>query len=176
MPIDSNIHEVGAWVTSVTEGFSFDSPGINESIGYDSAIAIAEGIQARSYNYERGAVEKWPENSEEYALDKWEKYHSDKINVRTGQMLSMMSLTANITTDDGGKTVVMNYGTGEPPTSSMTGYLDEDDKSVTDKKKASDAHALGRSFFEVDQDIDNERVMPIVNEGLNKYLKDRNAS
>jgi hypothetical protein len=176
MPIDSNIHEVGAWVTSVTEGFSFDSPGINESIGYDSAIAIAEGIQERSRQKEMGATEKWPENDPEYALWKANKYHSRHVNFRTGQMLSMISLTANITTADNGKTTVMNYGTGEYPSSSLTGYLDEDDLSSTDKEKATLAHFGGRPFFELDQEIDSERVLPIVNECLGKYLKDRNAS
>jgi hypothetical protein len=173
MPMFSNIDEVSRWLDSIVGEFDFDQPGINSSMSQDCAVAVAEGIRDRSYEKQMGASEVWPENSREYAKEKEKNYGSRWINVRTSQMLSMTSLTANITTTDNGKTTVMNYGTGEPPNSSMTGYLEESDKEVTDKEKAAIAHANGRPFFEIDEDIDTQNVMPIIAEGLSKYLQKR---
>jgi hypothetical protein len=173
MPMFSNIDEVARWLDSVVTEFDFDQPGTNSSMAQDCGVAVAEGIVKRSYDQQMGASEVWPENSDEYAKYKEEHYGSRWINVRTSQMLSMASLTANITTTDDGKTAVMNYGTGEPPNSSITGYLEESDKEVTDKEKAAIAHANGRPFFEIDEDIDTQNVMPILAEGLSKYLQKR---
>jgi hypothetical protein len=179
MPIFSNVDQVFAWVQRTVEEVNFRMPGIHESLGYDMAIAVAEGIQERSYRYQRGATESWDDNvshspnADAERARKKTLYGSDKINYRTFQMLSMGSLTADVTIQDGGETVVMCYGTGEPPSSSLTGYLEEEDLETTDKEKAFIAHKTGRNFFELDQDIVSERVMPIVAEALTKYLQER---
>lgn len=173
MPIFSNVDQVFAWVGRTIEEINFGMPGIHESLGYDMAIAIAEGIAERSYSEQRGASEVWPENSDEYAREKEKLYGSRWINVRTAQMLSMSSLAADIAIQDGGETVVMCYGTGEPPSSSLTGHLEDSDREVTDKEKAAAAHLNGRPFFELDDDIVHDRVMPVVAEALTKYLQNR---
>lgn len=170
MPMTSNIDDVARWLTSVMDNFRFDEPGINESMGYDCGVAIAEGIQERAYKEQAGAKQVWRVNSEPYKTWKGEHYAIELTNFRTTQMLSMGSLTANMYSEDGGKTFVMNYGTGEIPTSSLTGYLDADDE-ITDKKKASIAHDDNREFFELDQTIVNDRVMPIVQEVAEAYFK-----
>lgn len=176
MPIFSNVDDMlgpGSWLEDTINGFRFDLPGIHESIGYDCAIAVAEGIQERSLVEQRGATEVWPANSADYLEYKIEHYNSDRINARTGQMLSMHSLTADIQIEDHGETVVMTYGTGEAPGSSLTGHLEPEDEETTDKEKAAIAHANGRSFFEIDQNITNTKVLPIIRDCLGEYLQER---
>ncbi len=173
MPMFSNIDDVARWLDSVVADFTFDLPGDRGTIGEDSAHAIADGIQERSYVDQRGASEPWPENSERYRTEKDEKYGTTKTNYRTQQMLLDESLTANLISIDEGKTFVMQYGTGTAPTTSPTGHISDQDKLVTDTVKAAYAHEQGRPFFQLDKQIATERVMPVVSEGLGKYLQER---
>jgi hypothetical protein len=173
MPIFSNIDQVEAWVINSVSGFGLDAPGPTSTVGHDMMVAVAEGIQARSLVQQRGATEVWPENSDDYAKYKEEHYASKWINVKTSQMLSMLSLLGEFRLLDDKRTLEWLYGTGDPPRSSITGFLDESDLEVTDREKAVIAHASGRSFFELDQQMDNEKAMPILKAALARYLKDR---
>jgi len=171
MPIFSNVDEVGAWLTDVVKSIDFTIPGVDSAMGLDTAFAVAEGIYDRSDSRQQGADARWPENSEPYKSDKLSKYGTDKTNFRTGQMISLASMLANVTIEP--RLITMLYGTGLPPTSSVNGYIEEEDKLISDREKAAIAHEEGRPFFEVDETIDAENVMPILREALGKYLEER---
>jgi hypothetical protein len=176
MPIESNIDEVGSWMRRVIQGINMEMPGPTSILGHDIGVAAAEGIQERSYAEQRGAKEAFRPNSKKYLEEKIELYESDLINVRTGQMLSMGSMTADIEIADEGKTATMTYGSGEPPQYSVNGYIEEEDKAITDKEKAWIAHNDNRSFFELDEEINNNRVLPVVRDALEQYLKEHGGS
>jgi hypothetical protein len=88
-------------------------------------------------------------------------------------MLSDESLTANLGSIEGGKTFVMQYGTGTAPTTSQTGYISDQDKLAADTEKPTYAHEQGRPFYQLDEEIATERVMPVDADGLGKYLQKR---
>ncbi len=173
MPIFSNINEVAAWLDRVVQSIDMNIPGIDQSMGRDMAHAVADGIEKRSYEKQQGASVQWPKNEAKYLERKKRLYGQDKINFRTGQMISHASLTANLGTIDSGKTMVMQYGTGTAADTSKTGYLETGDKIVTDTEKAGYAHDAERPFFQVDHEIDVQNVMPIAKEALAKYLQSK---
>lgn len=166
----SNADSFADWLGGVLDDFDFNSPGVHLSLRDDASSSVAEGIQERSKERQCGAKDVWPENEYSYRKDKAEKYGTELTNYRTSQMLSTESLLANVGTTDNGRTAVMQYGTGTAPKTSMTGYIEDADKLVTDTEKAAFAHELGRPFFQVDQEIGTTRVLPLVSEALQKYL------
>jgi hypothetical protein len=62
-------------------------------------------------------------------------------------------VTANLGSIEGGKTFVMQYGTGESPCS---GQVEDNGKLATDTEKVTYAHEQGRPFYQLDEEIDTE--------------------
>lgn len=146
----------------------------NMSLGKRMAEKTAEMIQARSIGFQKGAAQQWEPNKEPYKSDKARKYNVfDLAGVRTGQMLSQESLRGETTVT--ATEVEMAYGTGEAPTSSSTGHIEDADMKVTDRQKAGWFTEGGknqpeRPFYELDQDIADE-VFAVVVEAVEKMLR-----
>lgn len=172
MPISTNYDQVEHWLDDTIAGINFHMPAVEGSLGQNLCNVIVEGIRERSIEEQcDGDGNPWPENSRDYAEWKFHHYGSDKINVRTSQMLSPRSLAGQQDIQD--DVVTMQYGTGEYPDSSMTGYLDADDEAATDIEKATEAHAAGRRFYELDEHIIDHYCMPIVKESLGQHFRER---
>ncbi len=176
MPISSNIDQVADWLRESVAGVNFNMPADNAQLGGVCAREIAIGIQERAFNEQKGAVEEWPENSPGYKRYKGRHYGIELTNFRTQQMLLLGSLEANVHVEDDGKTTVMEYGTDQVPTDSASGTLTATDQVRTDTQKAHYAHEQGRSFYEIDQKMDNERIMPVLRRALKAHLEERARS
>lgn len=173
MAITSNVDRVDSWLQAAIKGVNFEMPGPISTLGHDMTVVATEGIQKRSYQDQRGKSEVWPENSEPYRTEKEQLYDIDKTNYRTSQMLSTLSVLGEQHVADGGKTYVWQYGEGRPPSSSLTGHLSASDLAITDREKAEKAHAEGRPFFELDEDINTQKILPVLAESLGKYLQEK---
>ncbi len=121
-----------------------------------------------------GAI--WLALDPEYAAEKQAKYDldPDEINIRTGQMLSKLSIAGNITITP--REVLIGYGTGQPPSSSASPnqYISDEDKKVTDTEKAEWAHKGGpgrpaRTFMGIGPG-DFEAIVELCQENLNDYI------
>lgn len=170
---------------------NFDHSVGNMSLGKRMAEKTAEMIQSRSIQLQKGATQQWDPNKEPYKSWKERKYNVfDLAGVRTGQMLSQESLRGETTVHP--TEVEMVYGTGDPPKSSATGHITDQDKKVTDRQKAewftdgrsgtrgrnakgqftagpASGSVPGRPFYELDDDIADE-VFKIVDEALDKIF------
>jgi hypothetical protein len=164
----TNVDEVNAWTVGLFDTFGFTSTYEGKALGNVLAETTAEGIRERSIERQcDGSGTPWPVNSDGdgslssrnatsvhgqgYRSRKRRLYGTDLTNVRTGQMLSIQSLMAKVVVTQ--YLVEIHYGTGEPPTSSSTGYIEDADKRISDDDKAFYAHEQGRKFFELDADI-----------------------
>ena len=135
----------------------------------------------------KGAEVEWPENSDNppgkgYASWKKKKYdYTEAIpNVRTNQMLSILSLRGNFTTIEP-ELITMRYGTGEitSRSDSPNGYLDKQDQKKTDIQKAVYAHTgqskhrIKRPFYELDDAI-SDQVLKMAGDLLAEHIREHN--
>jgi hypothetical protein len=180
----SNINEVVAWIEDFVRSFDFTRPGKDQSLGRDVVNVIIRGqivggdsfdtrsILGRAFYQRRGADTRWKENAPDYREWKGKKYGVyDMPNVRTGQMLSEISMRGR--TEYGPTEIVMKYGTGDPPSSSASPnqYLSEQDQAITDVDKAYYAtNSHDRPFYEIDDEIE-EAVLEEVAEALAEYIQ-----
>jgi hypothetical protein len=171
VPITSNIDDVDRAITGTLYRFGMTSQSKQRNLGEDLAHGVADGIEVRSDQQQRGEVVIWPENSDNppgkgYKSRKKRLYGTDKTNYRTSQMLSHESLVGELLVDR--NEVKMTYGTDRAPTTSANGYIEERDKRVTDREKAAYAHEDGkdRDFYELDEQIVDERIMPLIEDAL----------
>lgn len=178
----SNIDEVVRWLGGFIDSFDFTRPGIDQSLGRDTANAVCQGIADRSRNLRKGADTNWPDLSNRpfrgrpgYRDWKHLKYgiNNEPLS-RTGQMLSMTSLRGG--TEYAPTEIRVIYGTGQPPKTSAapTGLLSDADRKVTDTQKATwategSASRPKRPFFELDQTI-SEGVFFVVEQNLIDYV------
>ena len=103
-----------------------------------------------------------------YRSKKGKKYGTTKTNFRTGQMISRASVLGTVIITK--NSVEIRYGTGQPPTSSVNGYIEERDKQITDVEKAEYADELGRPFFELDDQI-CDHTFNIIGDGLGDHIR-----
>lgn len=168
MAVESNKDDLMRDLRDLIDSFGFDATIEGKNLGQDCAGIVADGIAARSIDDESGPDGQWKPNAPEYAKWKARKYGVGKPNIRTGQMLSHQSLIGQtvITT----ASVEMNYGTGQPPTSSATGqgYDQKRDGEITDIEKAFFCSTT-RPFYLLD-DIIADRVLFRVDQCLQEYL------
>ncbi len=164
----SNIHEVVTWLENFVDGFNFELPGVDQSMGRDLAHIVAGRISERGTQDSRGKdPARWKELSDNpggkgYKTRKRKAYGwtepDGKPNVRTTQMLSEKSCFGNTVVT--AKLVEIHYGIDAPPsrcdspTDNRTPSQKKADAAVTDRQKAGWAHKKGRPFFELDDDIE----------------------
>jgi hypothetical protein len=134
---------------------------------------VAEGIVDRSAAEQRGVEGAFPANDSEYTARKVKLYGVDLIGFRTGQMISLPSLLGKI--DVTPDSVVMTYGTDQPPTRSMSsGYISTSDQAVTDTAKAGYFTEKKGSFYAIDEEI-ADKVRTYFADQLGDFIKDLNA-
>jgi hypothetical protein len=132
--------------------FNFTRKGREKALGREAAQLVAEGIVERSVKKQGGADNSWTPNSAKYTADKLAKYNVDLIGFRTRQMISLPSLLGHVDLEP--LQVLIRYGTGLPPTRSMSSsYISEEDRKVTDTQKAEFFTAKKGEFFEPDDNI-----------------------
>jgi hypothetical protein len=147
----------------------FTRPGAEGSLGKDIALVIVEEIRTRTVDNAQAADgSTLKENEPRYAARKRAKYGMDQPLLRTGQMLSQLSLLGQTTI--GPQRIEMKYGLGVPPSSGSTGYIEDGDMKVTDREKAGWTEAE-RPFYALDDRIGDE-VMTAIGEWLQKQQFD----
>lgn len=174
--------ELNQYLTDFVDGFEFTRPGHAGSLARDVAVLQAELIQKRSGVQEAPDGSAWVENSTKpsprypqgYKAWKLEKYGWDAPNYRTGQMLSVESLTGDIEITP--HEIKIGYGTDSSPMSggSPTNLLTNRDEAVTDTQKAECAHnptggRPARKFFGTGAG-DAEKIVELCQENLNEYI------
>ncbi len=169
--LESNLGDVAGWLDRLVDGFDFERPGKDQSLGRDLAGVVANGIRDRSVpDCVAPDQSIWPANERDYAAYKREKYDADQPNVRTGQMLSLRSLVGRTSVSN--ELVEMKYGTGEAPTSAFNGAeLTKSDEETTDVDKAGYCTEAGRAFYGLDDTIAGGVVAEAAG-ALDDYLKD----
>lgn len=181
MAESSNIREVTAWLRAVVEGWSFQRPGIDQSLGRDLCHVIADGIAERSSQGQDASGALWLANDPLYAAIKARHYgwpDPPPVNYRTGQMLSHLSLLGS--PEVGEREIMMRYGIGESPgattwspADNRTPGMRKSDAFMTDVEKAEIAHVDGRGFYEADDAIE-KAVIEAAGEALDTYLQEVN--
>jgi len=172
---ESNIDQVVADLERWVDGFDFERTGAEGSLGRDIVKAVAEGIAKRGAEQHRGAVDAWADNADNppgkgYASWKQKRYGHREPNVRTGQMLSMPSLTGSGTTIEPEK-ITMVYGDGTKTARPVVAA----DSAKTDQEKAYHAHTgqgpqgIKRPFYELDDELAGD-VRKMIAEALNEYV------
>lgn len=172
---DSNIDEVGRWLDETIAEFGFETETGSGPLGLVAARLIAEDIASSAVDVQAEADgTEFPDNEDRYARFKAEKYGrtGKSYGLRTGQMLSVESLMGEVVVST--ETVVMNYGTGKPPTTSKTGYLTAADTSITDVEKAFYIRRSGKpiDFYQVGPFAD-EAVKEATADALERHLRRR---
>lgn len=164
------------------DAFDFTRPGAEGSLGKDVLKAGVECISTRAIDRNAGPDDVWQENEPKYAAWKAKRYNmsDDKPNVRTGQMLSEKSLTGRSTIEP--KQVTMIYGVDAPPDGTWTGApLTEQDKKITDVKKAYFAHTgqsvhhIKRPFYQLTE-TDGKEISELCQKNLNDMIRETNAA
>lgn len=161
-------HDLNALIAT----FNFTRRGRERALGLDAAHIVAEGIVDRSAAKQGGASGQWQGNDAEYTANKLKKYAVELIGFRTGQMISIPSLLGHV--DIQPTTVEMTYGTGEPPTRGMTGYISSADMRVTDTQKAGWFSDKKGDFYEVDETI-ADKVREHFASELERFIDELNA-
>lgn len=168
MGATSNAKQVVDDLRRLILSFGFDKTIEGRSIGQDCVGVVADGIAARSIDAQGSPDGSWPANEPKYKEWKRDKYGSDLVGVRTGQMLSIESLKGGsiITTHD----VEMQYGTGLPPTRSYaSAYFDpRTDGSISDIEKAF-LFSKRRPFYVLDDAI-ADGVLARLESAVAQYL------
>lgn len=145
-------------------------------MGLDAAHAVAEAIAEAGADQRTTDDEPFPSNEPKYAEWKDKKYGvgNPAYGRRTGQMLSLQSLRGKI--DVTPHEVTLAYGTGEAPErSSASGYINDADKAITDKKKAEYNHEKMGRFYKVGKS-GRERVVEVMKEALGRAIQEENGS
>jgi hypothetical protein len=167
--VKSNADQVAAWIDRTIDGFSFELPGTDQSLGRDIAGIVAEGMIERAVPGTKAPDGgTWPRNEPKYAAWKRKKFGADQVGILTGQMLSLASMMGqvNVTADR----VEMTYGTGETPTRSQSGAaLTPGEKAATDRQKAEWFTAGGRAFYGLDANI-AAQVITHAGERFDEYI------
>jgi hypothetical protein len=181
--------EVEHWLQEFVKGFNFERPGKDRSLGLDIANVVIRGphldgfggIMGRAAEHKDWEGNEWPPNSTReppksgYKGWKERKYGwADEPNRRTNQMLSALSLGAKTTVAK--DLVEIRPGLDQPPSDSRspTGFINKQDKKVTDTQKMQFAHVSSknrpaRPFYGVN-DEDARNVSEAAQEALNEYL------
>jgi hypothetical protein len=171
--LESNLPEIKAELDKLVAGWSFTRPGKEASLGHDLAAIAADNIQMRGADSKGPGGIEWPPNSEPYRSRKRKHYLVDKPNIRTGQMLSRLSLLGDTTVS--ADEVSMKYGLGEPPERTATGAeLKKADEEITDIEKAFFCSGA-RPFYGLDQ-TDAEAMTAEAGENLDDYLRENGGS
>lgn len=193
MKIDSNADAFLRDLEDLIDTFNFDASIGNMSLGKRMANKTAEMIALRSATQQKGASVQWEPNKEPYKSDKAKKYNvHDLAGVRTGQMLSIMSLLGE--TEIQADEIVMDYGIDQPATRSYgSSHFDpKADGKATDREKAkwftegragirgrdargrftagSSGGQPARPFYELDDEI-ADAVFELVTDALAKHLE-----
>lgn len=173
MDADQIISEYFRKLAGLVATFDFTRKGQGESMGKDAAGIVAEGIVDRSAAEQRGVDASFPANDPDYTTRKVKLYGVDLIGFRTGQMISLPSLLGHI--DVTPDSVLMTYGTNEPPTRSMSsGYISASDQAVTDTQKAEYFTERKGRWYAIDDEIaDNVRVY--FADQLGGFIRELNA-
>ncbi len=178
--IFDNLDQVHAWIRQSVLDFGFHLDDNGQSLGETCAGDVADGIRLRAITEKRGAYVQWDDNEEKYAEWKEKKYGipvgfpNFRTDVSPGSMLSPESLQGTRTVSQ--HEVVMLYGMGLPPTTSRTGYTNNDDTKRTDREKAGYAVTAGRPFYELDDHFTNAPVYQRIAERLHRWLDERNQA
>lgn len=147
----SNADQVFDAIEGIVTSYNFTLPGRNRDLGMELAYKVADGIHDRSIQEQRGASSFWAACDAEYVTEKFDLYKTNKTGERTGQMLSILSLVGQVEISE--YTVYMTYGIDAAPTrSKYSGYISDQDKSITDAEKAEHFSAK-RPFYELDEVI-----------------------
>lgn len=171
MAEDSNIDDVEAWEKGLVDSLDFTLPGVDQSIGRDVVGDVASGIHERTVDLMRDATgAPLKPNKDPYKTWKEVKLGVYQPLIKTGQMLSLLSLKgdATITPDE----IAIEYGTGEPPSrsASPTGGLSKGDEDVTDRQKA-EWNSDERPFFALDDAI-IDRIADRAMATFDKYARE----
>lgn len=165
---DSNFLEFEAAFRELMDGFSFQIPGKDQSLGRDLAGIAAQGIVDRSVTEQAGPnFQGWRANDPKYTARKQKEFGVDLIGVRTGQMLSLESVMGQTTVGD--DEVEMKYGTNTPASRSSTGMGKLKADEPTDTQKAGWFTDGGREFYELG-DVDAEAIYDAATKALEDYL------
>jgi hypothetical protein len=180
---DVNMGPLLHWFDQFLDSFEFTRPGRDQSLGRDIANELVDSIDGRNSQRVDPDGAAWPPNSTKeppkggYKGWKKRKYGlDDEPNVRTGQMVSRLSLYGRTKIEP--KLVTLVYGIDAPPDSSAapTGYISNADKSTTDVRKAYYAHTgqgphgTKRRFYEATNE-DAVKLAELVQENLNDYIR-----
>jgi hypothetical protein len=153
--------------------FDFTRQGQGESMDKDAAGIVAEGILDRTVNDQAGVDGIFIANDPKYTARKRKLYNVELIGFRTGQMISLPSLLGNV--DVAPDTVLITYGTGQPPSSSMSSnYISTSDKAVTDTAKAGYFTAKKGRWFAIDDPI-SDKVREYFSDQLGVFIRELNA-
>lgn len=160
-------------LNALVDTFNFTRPGRERSLGLDAVHIVAEGIVDRSAKNQGSASgNPWPPNRADYTAAKLAKYSVSLIGFRTGQMISIPSLLGQV--DIRPREIEIRYGTGRPPTRSMTGHIEPADMKVTDTQKAEWFTNKKGDFYEVDEKIADKVREHFVAE-LERFIDELNA-
>jgi hypothetical protein len=167
--IDEYFRDLNALIAT----FNFTRKGREKALGREAAQLVAEGIVDRSAKKQGGADNNWPPNSAKYTAWKENLYNVKLIGFRTGQMISIESLLGHVDIEP--LHVLIRYGTGLPPTRSMSSsYISDEDRKVTDTQKADFFTAKKGDFFEVDDTI-ADKVREHFASALEDFIDELNA-
>lgn len=158
MPGTHNVDQVYNDIKDFVDSFDFTEQVEDKSLGVDVASKIVAGIVIRSIDEQRSADAPWDKLNKKYLEWKIKHYGVDSIGVRTGQMLSHVSLLGDLQITP--ELVTLLYGTGE---------ADRDDPSITDIEKAF-YFSKRRPFFDLDDTI-ADAVFARIEELLEHYLR-----
>jgi hypothetical protein len=167
--VKSNADQVAGWIDRTIDGFSFELPGTDQSLGRDIAGIVAEGMIERAVPGARAPDGgTWAANEARYAAMKRKRFGADQPGILSGQMLSLASMMGRVSVT--ADRVEMTYGTGETPTRSTSGAaLTASEKSATDRQKAEWFTAGGRAFYGLDGKI-AAKVIAHAGERFAEYL------
>lgn len=107
----SNLAEIEALLKGIIDGWDFDRPGTDRSLGLDLAGIVGAGIAERSLGEAKSPDgEGWRPNEAKYAARKKEKLGVTNVGVLSGQMLSLQEILGNV--DVQPDEVTIRYGSG----------------------------------------------------------------
>jgi hypothetical protein len=181
---DYNLPAVQRYLEDFSDGFGFDLPGRDQTLGRDivglllrgRAAGSAEatgsvwdvGMLARARRGRSPDGSPWPSGDDAYRAKKRQQYGWDDPNYRTGHMLSEESMRGRTTVEQ--HEINLVYGTGQHASRSVspTQHMSAADRKLTDIQKAQLAYET-RDFWGL-SDNDEEAVFDECQDAMDNYI------
>lgn len=176
MASDSNIQPIVEnyfrYLDRLLKTFNFTRRGKEHALGVEAAHKVGQGIIDRTIHNQTDANgNAFPVNSPKYDAMKIAKYSTDRIGVRTGQMLTLISVLGKIELEP--FLVTMRYGTNTPPPPAPNAIYPKD-THVTDTKKAEHFTDKKGDWYQPDENI-ADKVREHFADALSDFIDECNS-